>query len=234
MKKNKKIPLSLRQKYKKIFLIIGFLLFSWVITVFWNDILYSIWYQIATQWGSSNSLIRFSHGSSTDYINKSTDSTVIGNYFTWYYYDSVLWFFKLDWSEDIQKNVRIISSTTKCPSWEYGYKFWWYAHSQYYGFMDFDYSDDIFVYYCENDKKLHGYAYTKYNWFQNFEGIGFEILPSNSIINISWTGLFVNDTIQIGQESTYTWTNSTAWYNSLWGNIFNFDDTKESLFYIIK
>jgi len=44
--------------------------------------------------------------------------------------------------------------------------------------MDFDYNSSIYVYYCESDKKLHGFAYSKALGFQNFEGIGFEIIPN--------------------------------------------------------
>ena len=199
--------------------------------------MYSIGSQSATQLGSNSSQVSFSYwvgaGSITNYVNKSTDSTIIGNYFSGYYYDRVLWFFQLDWSADKEQNVRIVDSTIKCSSW-YGYKLGWYAYSKYSGFMDFDYNNDIFVYYCEIDQKLHGYAYTKYNWFQNFEGIGINILPANSLVNVTWTGIFVNDNTHVGLEKTYTWSDSSSDFNSLWGNVFNFDDTKESLFYIIK
>lgn len=237
MKKDKNLFLKFFKKRKKeisnIYFIIPLFFFLWVLAVFANDIFYDISYQIASHKGSNDSLIRFSHWDNTKYVNKLSDSSIIGNYFSGYYYDSVLWFFKLDWSDNINKNVRIIDSTSKCSSW-YGYKLWGFAKSDYYGFMDFDYNSDIFVYYCEFDKSLHWYAYTKYNWFQVFDWIGFEILPSNASVNISWTGIFVNDTTKIWVEYIYTWSDSSAWYNSFWWDIFNFDDTKDSLFYIIK
>jgi hypothetical protein len=232
MKKIKK-HIFKRNKNKSYFILYFLSLFFWVLAVFSNDIFYDIPYQIANNLGSNNSLIRFSHWDNTKYANKWADSSIIGNYFSGYYYDSVLWFFKLDWSSDEEDNIRIISSTTKCSSW-YGYKLWGYAKSNYYGFMDFDYNNDIFVYYCEFDKSLHGYAYTKYNWFQRFDWIRFEILWKNSSINVFWTGVFVNDTTKIGVENYYTWSDSESLHNSLWWNIFNFDDTKDSLFYIIK
>lgn len=237
MKKDKNFFLKFFKKRKKeinnIYFIIPLFFFLWVLAVFASDIFYDIPYGLATNPWSNNSIIRFSHGEDTRYVNKWADSSVVGNYFSEYYYDSVLWFFRLDWSTNMQDNVRIIGPTTKCNSW-YGYKLWGFAKSDYYGFMDFDYNNDIFVYYCNFDKSLHWYAYTKHNWFQAFDGVGFEILPIKSFINISWTGIFVNDTTKVGIEYIYTWSNSEALYNSLWWDIFNFDDTKDSIFYIIK
>ena len=119
--------------------------------------------QVATSSGSSNSQVWFSTGGAltgtTSYINKDNDSDIIGNYFKGYYYDTVLGFFELDWSLDASQNVRIVSSTDKCSS-GYGYKVAGYAYSTVAGFIQFDYSSDIYVYYCEVDKKLHGHAYS--------------------------------------------------------------------------
>lgn len=232
-----------RHKFKKLlkkYNQVVFFSLLWIFTssfvVFAADVFETISYQSASWTGSNNSIIHFSYfWEDTEYVNKWANISIIGNYFRGYYYDSILWYFKLDWSlDDPTKNVRIISSTTKCPS-GYGYKLWWYAYSTYAGFMDFNYNNNIFVYYCESDESLHGYAYSKYGWFQSFEGIQFEILPwSWATTVLSWTGLFVNDTTDIWGESTYNWADSIPDYNNLGWDIFEYDDTKESIFYIFK
>lgn len=141
--------------------------------------------QSATSSGSNNSTVWFSTGGlsldgtasgTTSYINKNNDSDTIGNYLRGYYYDTQLGFFRLDWNlTDTTKNVRIISSTDKCGT-GYGYKFGGYAYGEAGGYIKFDYNNDIFVYYCESDKKLHGYAYSEHTGFQNFEGLSFEVV----------------------------------------------------------
>lgn len=136
--------------------------------------------QQTTSSGSNNSTAWFSTGAAstgtTSYINKDNDSDTIGNYLRGYYYDTQLGFFRLDWNlTDTTKNVRVISSTDKCGT-GYGYKFGGYAYGEAGGYIKFDYNNDIFVYYCESDKKLHGYAYGEHTGFQNFEGLSFEVV----------------------------------------------------------
>lgn len=169
-----------------------------------------------------------------EYWNKGNNSTVIGNYFRGYYYDTMLWFFRLDWSADTSENVRIIGSTGICPS-GYGYKLWGYAYSESAGFIDFDYNSNIFVYYCEIDKELHGFGYSEMVGFQNFEGIGFEIIPNiGTVAETTGTGVFVNDTTTINDIVTFTWATSNYDYNTIGGDTINLDVTEESIFYIIK
>lgn len=136
--------------------------------------------QPATDSGSNNSTVWFSTGGAstgtTSYINKNNDSDTIGNYLRGYYYDTQFGFFRLDWNAtDTSQNVQIVSSTDKCGT-GYGYKFAGYAYSDTAGLIKFDYSNDIFAYYCESDKRLHGYAYSEQIGFQNFEGLSFEII----------------------------------------------------------
>lgn len=220
-----------------------FVFFLWVFYVFADDIIFLIPTQVATSNWSSQSLIEFSKAGTTwwetYYADEWWNSTVIGNYFKWYYYDNNLWFFRLDWSSNPAENVSIISSTEKCWN-SYGYKLGWYAQSAWtsweiFGYMDFDYSSDIYVYYCEWDKKLHGYAYTEYLGFQNFEWIWFEILPfSWALLWTTSSNLFVNDTTNINQKWVYTWSDSNYWKSWIGWDIFNIDDTKESIIYIIR
>lgn len=156
--------------------------------------------QSATGSGSNNSTVWFSTGGAstgtTSYINKNNDSDIISNYLRGYYYDTQFGFFKLDWNPtDTTKNVRIVSSTDKCGG-GYGYKFAGYAYSEAAGFIKFDYSNDIFVYYCESDKRLHGYAYSEHIGFQNFEGLSFEIVAlSQNVPNLTFGSdpFFINN-----------------------------------------
>jgi len=186
--------------------------------------------QSATGFGSNSSSISTISWEEPWYWNAWNNSTIIWNYFRWYYYDSIFWFFKLDWSTSPSENVNIVWSTTACGS-SYGYKLWWYAYSEYFWFMDFDYNNNIFVYYCEWDKKLHGYAYSESLGFQNFEGIAFEIISSISTLaeNTS-TGIFVNDTTKINLPNFW----DGNFHSEVWGDLIQLEDDKESIFYIIK
>lgn len=205
--------------------------------VFADDIQILISRQTATWVGSNNSQVTFSHTwgwYQTYYVEEGGNSAIIWNYLKGYYYNSGMWFFQLDWSGSKSKNVSIVSSTEKCGT-SYGYKLWGNAYSEFYWFMDFDYDDDIFVYYCEWDKKLHWFWYSTYAWFQNFDGIGFEILPWTwALLWTTSSNLFVNDTTDINKKNTYTGSDSN--YNNNWigWEIFNIDDTKESVIYIIR
>jgi hypothetical protein len=75
--------------------------------------------QSASSNGSNGSII--SVDSNLSYINKGQNSSVVGNYFTGYYYDSVLGYFEADWSVNESENIRVVGSTGKCSS-GYGYK----------------------------------------------------------------------------------------------------------------
>ncbi len=76
--------------------------------------------QTSTSFGSNSGQISFLTNT-VYYINKNNDSEAVGNYFSGSYYESQFGFFRLNWSEDMSKNVRIVGSTNKCPS-GYGYK----------------------------------------------------------------------------------------------------------------
>ncbi len=190
----------------------------------------SIGSQISSGVWSNNSNVSTIAWEEPGYWNSWDNSTIIWNYFRGYYYDSVFWFFKLDWSTDNWENVSIVWSTTACGS-SYGYKLWWYAYSEYFWFIDFDYNNNIFVYYCEWDKTLHGHAYSKTLWFQNFEWIGFEIVSSVSTLAVTTsTGIFVNDTTDINLPNF--WDGNIN--SSVWSDLIQIEDEKESIFYIIK
>jgi len=187
-------------------------------------------------------------GSGAYYMNRWNNSSVIWNYFEGFYYDSILGYFELDWSNNLNENVRIISSTWIC-SGSYGYKLWWYAYSPAYWYMDFDYNDDTFVYYCEEDRFLRWHAYNVFSWFQNFEGIAFDIWADSDVpVQESTTNnAFVdsgtsqnNDSISWDTNipSSNPWSsrvdNSNFTRNTIQNSWFEFDPRAESSFFIIK
>ncbi|EKD44771.1 MAG: hypothetical protein ACD_71C00010G0003 [uncultured bacterium (gcode 4)] len=225
----------------KLFLGFFLLFFSSIFIVFALDVVSTDFSsQPATSSGSNNSTVWFSTGwlsldetvsGTTSYINKDNDSDTIGNYLRGYYYDTQFGFFRLDWNlTDTTQNVRIISSTDKCGT-GYGYKFGGYAYGEAGGYIKFDYNNDIFVYYCESDDKLHGYAYSEHTGFQNFEGLSFEVVAlSQNTSNLpsgSGDPFFVNNTslILIGLSGRSTDIQGESVANQKW---------REVIFYIVK
>jgi hypothetical protein len=209
------------------------MLWLWITIVYaatWKTVYLS--HDTANWSWSNDSKIEFSvvpdwNNFATYYTNKEDNSSIIWNYFKGYYYDSAYWYFKLDWSSDKSKNVRIVDSTDKC-NW-YWYKLWWYAYSEDFWFIDFSYDDSHFVYYCVLDKELHWYAYLDKIWFQNFDWIWFEIAPQvDSDTGVVESDDFVNDKTEI----------TNPYYENeddvIWWNVQYIKDTKWSVFYIIK
>ncbi len=216
-------------------LFITFLTFvlSFSIVLALDEVAENITNQSATATGSNNSVVIFLTGWTDDpqYINAWNNSTVIWNYFRGYYYDSVYGYFQLDWDDsgDIANNVHITGSTDRCSS-GYGYKIGWYAYSEYYGFVDFNYDSSVYVYYCLSDQSMYGHAYSELVWFQNFEWIWFEILttPINTTPETTTSTWFVNDRTNIIDVE---WNPGP---NVIGSDVFEFKDTGESIFYIIK
>lgn len=223
-----------KQKIKKffmrnIFVILSSFFIFWA--VFWSFTSYLITSQYSTSVWSNNSIISFTWTATKEwyYINNEDNSAIIGNYFEWYYFDSLFWFFKLDWSANQYENVRITDSTDACTTW-YWYKLWWKAFSEQAWYIDFDYNSSTFVYYCLDDGKLHGTAFSDYIWFQDFEWIWVSIV--NSITDLTQNvsdSLFMNDTTTVNISSS-----SLDWIETLWWNITQTDVYKESIFYIVK
>ncbi|MDD2870498.1 MAG: hypothetical protein PHS49_00780 [Candidatus Gracilibacteria bacterium] len=202
-------------------------------TVFGAYTSYQISPQLATNTGSYDNVISFTGtiGNEGYYVNNKDNSSIIGNYFKGYYYDDVYGYFKLDWSTDSIENVKIVGSTTACST-GYGYKLGGKAYSEMSGYIDFNYNSNTFVYYCLDDGKLHGKAYGKYIGYQDFEGIDINIVVDvvSLVEKVSNTSLFQNDTTNVDSINNLTPEERQA----LGGNIIQFDDKKESIFYIIK
>ena len=239
MKKNKK---------EKVFFIkiitFSFIMLFWATVAYWTD---TIWEYIKTQTatlkGSNNSEVTFSNNLTTYYINKDNNNSSIWDYFKGYYYDNRFWYFRLDWSPTKTNNTRIVSTTSKCASWDW-YKLWGFAYSKYAWYIDFDYDSNIYVYYCESDEKLHGYWYSKHLWFQAFEWIWFKIVSIDTTPDIEDDGWFTNDWSVIENDTT-NWTNNWSSEN-IWGwdryeienaEIIEWDwafNKDESIFWIIR
>ncbi len=156
-------------------------------------------------------------------------SATIGNYLQGYYYDSVYGFFKLDWdSTTLVNNVHIVDSTDKCPT-GYGYKFGGYAEGVDAGYLNFNYDSSTFVYFCESDQKLHGYAYNSNLWLQNFEGISMSVVSSSTnipnVFNVPDPFFSNNSSILLLQNHETP---------SLQGDISSSDWGKSVIFYIVK
>jgi hypothetical protein len=196
--------------------------------------------QTATASGSDNSRISVSTGGlsadatasgTTSYVNSNSDATVIGDYLKGYYYDSMLGFFRLDWSANPSNNVRFVASSTKCAS-GYGYQLGGYAYGAYGGIINFGYSSNINVYYCQSDNKLHGYAYSSDTGFQNFEGVGFSLLGGGAVMGAGFS---------TGSSDPFFANNSTILLSETPSSITNIQGEKTSseigsevIFYIVK
>jgi len=209
-----------------------FVIFFTIWTVFWSYTSYLITTQSSTNIWAYDSVVSFTWeaGKEWYYVNNDDNSAIITNYFSWYYYDSVYWYFKLDWSSDNTENVRIIWSTSMCNSW-YWYKLWWKAYSELSGYIDFNYNLSTFVYYCLDDGKLHWQSYWRYIGYQDFEWI--EIWVVTNIVDLIEkvsSALFTNDTTDIEKSTTV----NNEDIETLWWDLIQIDDKKESLFYIIK
>ena len=188
MKKKKKIYFK---KLKILFFVLGII--WWISLSFAYD---KIWEYIKTQ--SSNSRITVSKHLTTYYVNKNNDYNAIWDYLKGYYYDSVYWYFRLDWSDDLNNNVHFSSKfswdSTKCSSGTW-YTLSWFAYSKYYWYINFDYW--TWVYYCVNDNKLHWFAYSDHLWYQSFEGIKFNIIDHKEIKTPD-----INDKYDINSDTT--------------------------------
>ncbi len=233
----KKLKLKKKLKfYNRAIIFIVFFLWILVWTVFWalyteSEILPD---DAELRW-SSYSLISFTWTVNREwfYVNKDNDSTIIWNYFKWYYYDSTFWFFKLDWSSNSEENVRVVWSTDKC-SW-YGYRLGGKAKWTYAWFINFWYDSNTYVYYCLDDWMLHWTAYGEYVWYQDFEWISLEIVPTvEDLIEKVSDDVFVNDDTSIDQIKWTATETSNAGYEQIWWDIFRINDERESIFYIIK
>ena len=224
--------------YKKGIFVLIFSSGFWIGVIFAAFLETPIINQTASWTGSFDSKISIQYENTSSgayYVNQWNNSSEIWNSFKWYYYDSVYWYFKLDWSNDNEENVRITDSTNKCTT-GYWYKLDWKAKWWYAGFIDFWYDNTTFVYYCLDDNKMYWRAFGKYIWYQDFEWIELEILPDVKTLveYVAEDTIFINDTSAVDDITKPTWRTSNAWYNKLWWNTFNIYDTKESIFYIIK
>ncbi len=215
------------QKYLILFLVL--IIWIWAWTVFANSF---VKLQINEHINNNIRWIDIKSNSWAYYVNYRNNSSIINNYFKGYYYDQLYWVFKLDWSSNKNENVRIINWSYRCATW-YWYNLWWKAKWLHWWFIDFSW-----VYYCLSDKKLHWKWYSKYFGVQEFDWISFEIITEAEDISvINNKDFFINDSTRIMDRNIIDWNNSETSNASdftLWWEKFFIDDTKESIFYIIK
>lgn len=199
-------------------------------------------------WSNNSQIQVFSD--TLEYHNNGNNSSVIGNYFVWTYYDSIYGNFQMNWSANPSQNVRVVWITSACGVGDFGYKLGGYAYSYVGWYVDFDYNDSIFVYYCANTQSLRWYTYSKQIWFQNFSGISFDINYKDSAVPEAPTlsTEFVNPNSQItdtpNQNTWQTWwfpTNPEPNPQTFSSQPFRFNGQtiefvpeNESFFYIIK
>lgn len=192
--------------------------------------------QSATTSGGNGNTVWFSTGTTAtgtqyyvQYVNRDNDSSTVNNYLAGYYYDTQFGFFRLDWDASTPfNNVHIIDSTDRCTT-GYGYKLGGFARGEDAGFLDFNYDNSTFVYYCESDQKLHGYAYNLDLGLQSFEGISFNISATGTGIASLSTG---TDPFFVNNNSILLLPNIEQ--TSVEGDISSSDWGKSAIFYIIK
>jgi len=219
MKKNKKKKFfSIKIFFLKISLFIIITFFSIIWITYAIDV---IWDYIKTQistwtWTNSNKII-FSNKKTTYYINKDDDNILIWDQLRWYYYDNIYWYFRLDWSQDLARNVYI-------NDWPYNiwwcneaYSFTWSAYSKYMWYIDFYYDSNNFVYYCNDDDKkiIYWTGYTELLWKQIFDWIKINIRKKQIINDITEKVITQDDNNYIENtgsiQSNYNWNNNNIW-----------------------
>ena len=115
------------------------------------------------------------------FMNKDNDTTIAGDYFSGYYFDSAYGVFQT-YTGGLTSGVSISSANaTGCPADYTGKKLTGYSYNPEFGFMDFDYNANIYVSICIPNTAgqlgntlssyLRGHAYSELIGFQNFDGI---------------------------------------------------------------
>ena len=224
-------------KKRKVFVILSILFFSFLQQVFWKDVLHEVIENQISNWNRPILIGTWAtSGSWVEYMNKMWNTDVRGNYFKWYYYDPFYWFFKLDWSNNSEENVRFVGGTGKCIT-GYWYRLDGAALSQTAGKIYFNYDSNHQVYYCVNTNTLYGKAYSPVIGSQNFEWVSFSLIPSNVQTNPSFSGNtnFVNDSTIIfyvnNQKEKLTPSQEKS--VQLWETTY-YETWSENIFYIFK
>ncbi len=134
--------------------------------------------QISAKPGSYNTRIMTIENGDLRFMNKGNDDDIVGDYFSWYYFDPAFGFFETNTTID---RVRISSqSVWDCSSSDYDwYELTGHSYNLEFGFVDFNLSSSVYTYICipkngNNDilpSYIGWYAYSQYIGFQNFDGI---------------------------------------------------------------
>lgn len=247
MKKNKK-----KKFFSQKNIISSISIFFWAILI-WIFSLVSVYAidiigdyiktQNSTWTWTNNNKITFSKHRTTYYINKDDDNNFIWDELRWYYYDNIYWFFRLDWSTDISKNVHIDSWPSHIWTCTEAYKFNWKAYSKYMWYIDFNYNSTYFVYFCKDDYKIYWNTYSDNLWKQNLDWIKIEIKQKQVINKIEDKQNIQDDNNYIENNNSIDSTDKNWNNNSIWGwdkyeiensTIKDSNDLDESVFWIIK
>ena len=116
------------------------------------------------------------------FMNQWNDDSMIGNFFSGYYYDEAYGVFKTDYLPG--EELRISHQNGTCSDGKQKYALAWYAYNENFWLINFEnasWKSDIYV--CIESDPLASdyasayfqwYAYGEYVWIQNFENIAFE------------------------------------------------------------
>jgi hypothetical protein len=230
-------------KIKKIiWIIIWTIIFSYTI-IYASDVIEDYIQTQSANWKwTNNNQITFSRKKTTYYINVNNDTNLTNDQLRWFYYDNIFWYFRLDWSDNLDNNVHI-SSTNSESIWSCNkaWKFSWKAYSKYVGFINFNYNNNKFVYYCEDDNKLYWKAYSPLLWTQIFDWIKIRKTKKKVIDSIDDVPDFANDTNEIKENTIDPTIKNYKDYNIWWWDWYKIENAEinefspdESTFWIIK
>ena len=240
-KKKKNINKLIILKRKIIIFFIIF--FGFVSLVYATDIIqdYIKTQTVSSTW-TNNNHITVSRIKTTYYINVDEDTILTNDQLRWFYYDNIFWYFRLDWSDDLNKNVHISSSSSQVIwSCSKAWKFAWKAYSKYVWFIDFQYNSSHFVYYCEDDNKLYWKAYSKNLGSQVFDWIHIRQVIKTPVQEINDIPDFSNEDNEIKENTIDTTIKNYKDWNIWWWDWYEIEKSDlqtdfpdENTFWIIK
>lgn len=148
------------------------------------------------------------------FFNKGNDNISIGDFFRWYYYDTMYGAFKVDSNVNQGINLEVSNvSTSQCRTSYNGYFLKGHSYNREFWFMNFNNrGDGASPFICFPQKSADGdtaylgwYAYNPYIGFQNIDGLKFD-----STIDICDPAIDPNCVLDDGAEGRYIYVEGTA------------------------
>lgn len=161
------------KKYKLLWaLLVGGVFVAWAFAV--NTIISYVSDQSSTWKWSYNHPTRIIGDDNVSFNNKDNDSNIIGDYFSWKYYDPMFGFFDLNKSSSSQ--VRVASTDSDCSTTHNWYLLEGYSYNEDFWFVDFSgvklcTPKDSDTDNTQTNTYLTGFAYSENIGYQNFSGI---------------------------------------------------------------